>query len=87
MRQLDSTCTAPPGPASRRATSEARRRDVAVQVAIESKGLKPVSHFIGSRVETRRLSRHGSTGFNLYSPAVHEYQIIVPRAASDSATM
>jgi hypothetical protein len=29
--------------------------DVAVQVAFESKGLKPGYHFIGSRVETRRF--------------------------------
>jgi hypothetical protein len=37
------------------------RRDVAAQVAFESKRtLKPGFHFIGSRVETRRLSSHGS---------------------------
>jgi hypothetical protein len=43
---------------------------VAAQVAFdESKVLKPVSHLIGSRVETGRLSSYGSTGFaNLYSP-------------------
>jgi hypothetical protein len=34
----------------------------------EGKGLKPGFHFIGSRVETRRLSSYRSTGFNLYSP-------------------
>jgi hypothetical protein len=33
---------------------------VAVQVEFESKGLKPGYHLIGSRVETRRLSRYGS---------------------------
>jgi hypothetical protein len=32
---------------------------VAVQVAFESKGLKPVFHFIGSRVETRRFQAMG----------------------------
>jgi hypothetical protein len=46
--------------------------DVAVQVAhFESKGLKPVSQCIGSRVETRRFqATGGSTGCNLYSPAL-----------------
>jgi hypothetical protein len=34
-------------------------RCVAVQVAFESKTLKPGHHFIGSRVETRRLSAMG----------------------------
>jgi hypothetical protein len=35
-----------------------RHRGVAAQLdPFESKGLKPVFHFIGSRVETRRLSR------------------------------
>jgi hypothetical protein len=49
----------------------------------ESKGLKPgshligsrvvetkrlLSHLIGARVETRRFQSCGSTGFNLYSP-------------------
>jgi hypothetical protein len=42
----------------------ARALVVAVQGAFESKGLKPVSHLIGSRV----LSSYGSTGFNVYSP-------------------
>ena len=36
-------------------TGEEAPLGVAVQVALESKGLKPVSHFIGSRVETRRF--------------------------------
>ncbi len=31
----------------------------AVQVAFESKGLKPGFHFIGSRVETRRFQAMG----------------------------
>ena len=30
--------------------------------------MKPVFHFIGSRVETRRLSSYGSTACNLYTP-------------------
>jgi hypothetical protein len=33
----------------------------------EKQTLKPVFHFIGARVETRRLSSYGSSGFNLYS--------------------
>jgi hypothetical protein len=38
---------------------------VAVQAAVESKGLKPVNQFIGSRVETNQaLSSYGSTAFN-----------------------
>ena len=43
---------------------------VAVQVAFESKGLKPAFHvFPGSRVETTRaLSSHGPTAFNLCIP-------------------
>jgi hypothetical protein len=40
---------------------------VAVQAEFESRGLKPVLHYTGSRVETRRLSSYGSTGFNLHS--------------------
>jgi hypothetical protein len=57
---------------------------VAVQVAFESKGLKPVFHvsssrgetkpvfhFIGSRVETRRFLAMGQTGFNLYRGPHH----------------
>jgi hypothetical protein len=47
------------------------RRAVAVQVDFfKLQSLKPVFHFIGSRVETRRLSSYGSAGFNLYSPTV-----------------
>jgi hypothetical protein len=45
---------------------------VAVQVAFGSKGLKPILHFIGSRVETRHLSSYGSTGFNLYRSTLGE---------------
>jgi hypothetical protein len=51
--------------------SSSSKRCVAVQVdPFESKGLKPVSHFIGSRVELKPggFKRYGSTGFNLYSP-------------------
>jgi hypothetical protein len=36
--------------------------DVAVQVAFERQILKPVSHLIGARVETRRLSVIGVMG-------------------------
>jgi hypothetical protein len=46
---------------------EVEARDVAVQVAFESKGLKPDFHFIGSRVETGRYQAMGHTGFNLYT--------------------
>jgi hypothetical protein len=37
---------------------------------VKSKGLKPVFHCIGSRVETRRFQADGSTGFSLYSPTL-----------------
>jgi hypothetical protein len=48
MGQLHPTCTASP----RRTTAPSTPApDVAVQVGFESKGLKPVSHLIGSRVE------------------------------------
>jgi hypothetical protein len=48
-------------------------RGVAVQVArFERRILKPVFHFIGARVETRRLSAtgsYGSGGVNVHCPA------------------
>jgi hypothetical protein len=40
-----------------------------VQDEFESKGLKPVFHFTGSRVGSPgAFKRYGSTGFNVYSP-------------------
>jgi hypothetical protein len=56
MGKLDLTCTAPHHVAVVRA-----RRGVAAQVAFERQTLKPGNQFIGSRVETRRLSSYGST--------------------------
>jgi hypothetical protein len=44
------------------------RLDVTAQVVFESKGLKPGDHFMGPRVETRRLSSYGPAGFNLHKP-------------------
>jgi hypothetical protein len=41
------------------------RRGVAVQVAFESKFLKPGFHLIGSMVETRRFQANSETGFSL----------------------
>jgi hypothetical protein len=65
MGQGESTCTAPPlvcrlvfqlgeflvihGGGGGDDVGGARLRDVAVQVAFESKGLRPFFHFIGSR--------------------------------------
>jgi hypothetical protein len=43
---------------------------VAVQVAFGSKGLKAVSHLIGSRVKNQVLSSYGSTAFNVHSPTL-----------------
>jgi hypothetical protein len=48
-----------------------QRHRVAVQAAFESKGLKPVFHFSGSRVETGRFQAiyyMGQLDFNLYRP-------------------
>jgi hypothetical protein len=44
---------------SRGDVANSAHRDVVVHVACESKGLKPVSHLIGARAETRRLSAMG----------------------------
>jgi hypothetical protein len=60
---------AAPAPAARRRRVDARRQAADARVPqctgtsceFESKGLKPGFHFIGSRVETRRLSSYGST--------------------------
>jgi hypothetical protein len=41
---------------------------VAVQVEFESKGLKPVSHLIGSRVETRRFQAMGQLDSTCTAP-------------------
>jgi hypothetical protein len=43
---------------------------VAVQVAFESKGLKPVSHLIGLRVETRRFQAMGKLDSPCTAPPV-----------------
>jgi hypothetical protein len=60
MGQLDSTCRAPPrGRAGERGVNRPERgarqhvtRDAAAQVEFGRKGLKPVYHVIGARVET-----------------------------------
>jgi hypothetical protein len=69
FRDLCSPATAAPT-ALRAVVVPAALHPVVVQVAFESKGLKPGYHLIGStRVETRRLSSCGSTtGFKLYAP-------------------
>jgi hypothetical protein len=68
-------CTAPPrrGPgeeveAARAVGDEAHAPGVAVQVEFEKQTLKPVSHLIGSMVETRRFQAMGQLHFNMYSP-------------------
>ena len=48
---------------------EVVRQGVAVQVAFESKGLKPGYHVTGSRVETRRFQARGELQyFNVLQP-------------------
>jgi hypothetical protein len=49
---------------------EGRRRahGVAVQVAFESKGLKPLFHFTGPRVVTRRFQAMGKLDSTCTSP-------------------
>jgi hypothetical protein len=52
---------------------------------LESKGLKPVSHFKGSRVETRRFQSMGPSEFNLYSPTVKPALAVASPGSEDEA--
>jgi hypothetical protein len=77
MGQLDSNVQSPTGVHCKRSavcpslakTLVQRPRRSGTQInPFESKGLTPVFHFIGARVETRRLqSSYGSTEFKEFS--------------------
>jgi hypothetical protein len=71
MGLLHSTsCTDSPTtrPLGRRRRCRPPPRGVAVQVAFESKGLKPVFHFTGARVETGRFQAMGQPHSSCTAP-------------------
>jgi hypothetical protein len=63
MGQLDSSCRAPP-----RALEQRRPRCSGTRWKLKSKGLKPVSHSICSRVETGRAQARGSNWIRVVPP-------------------